>query len=251
MSIASAIQLKQQQVANAYSAILDKGGSLPATQNVDNLFDAIRSIPTSYNLMPATFTTNGEYSPSTFGLDGFSTVTVRVTPTLISKVISSNGRYEASSDDAQGYNIVVVEVPYIQREITSGGVYQVPSSSFTYQIPSGVSDLGDYVLSYSFYGSLGVIGANFSGLTNITGEKSLYMTFANCTNLVEIQFPDLTPTSFGTNTNQFNSMLSGVTGCTVHFPSSIETTINAWSDVIAGFGGTNTTILFDLGDSVG
>lgn len=247
MSIASAIEQKQQQVVNAYTAILDKGGALPSTQNINNLFDAIRSIPTGSNLMPATFTSNGEYSPSTFGLDGFSAVTVRVQPTLMSKEILSNGRYEASADNVQGYSIVVVDVPYIQREISSTGVYQVPSSSFVYQIPSGVTDLSDFVLSYAFYGSLGITEANFSGLENINGEKALYMAFANCTNLVNIYFYDLTVNSFGTNTNQFNNMLLGVTGCTVHFPASIESTIDTWSDVVSGFGGTNTSILFDLG----
>ena len=41
-------------------------------------------------------------------------------------------------------------------------------------------------------------------------------------------------------------MLSGVTGCTVHFPSNLESVIGSWSDVTDGFDGTNTTVLFDL-----
>ena len=41
-------------------------------------------------------------------------------------------------------------------------------------------------------------------------------------------------------------MLRGVTGCTVHFPSNLEAVIGSWSDVTNGFGGTNTTVLFDL-----
>ena len=41
-------------------------------------------------------------------------------------------------------------------------------------------------------------------------------------------------------------MLSGVTGCTVHFPSNLETVIGDWSSVTSGFGGTDTTVLFDL-----
>jgi hypothetical protein len=41
-------------------------------------------------------------------------------------------------------------------------------------------------------------------------------------------------------------MLQGVTGCTVHFPSNLQSVIGSWSDVTARFGGTNTTVLFDL-----
>jgi hypothetical protein len=41
-------------------------------------------------------------------------------------------------------------------------------------------------------------------------------------------------------------MLPGVTGCTVHFPSNLQSVIGSWADVTEGFGGTNTTVLFDL-----
>ena len=41
-------------------------------------------------------------------------------------------------------------------------------------------------------------------------------------------------------------MLRGVTGCTVHFPSNIQSVIGSWASVTGGFGGTNTTVLFDL-----
>ena len=45
MSIASAIATKQQQVADCYTAISNKGGTLPVTQNVANMPTAINSIP--------------------------------------------------------------------------------------------------------------------------------------------------------------------------------------------------------------
>ena len=44
MSIASAIQTKQQQIADAYTVVNNKGGTLPATQNLTNLATAISSI---------------------------------------------------------------------------------------------------------------------------------------------------------------------------------------------------------------
>lgn len=45
MSIATAIEAAQGKVANAYTAVNNKGGTLPATQNLSNLPTAINSIP--------------------------------------------------------------------------------------------------------------------------------------------------------------------------------------------------------------
>lgn len=61
-----------------------------------------------------------------------------------------------------------------------------------------------------------------------------------------LYFPALTPSSFGSYTNQFNSMFATGSDNTVHFPAAIQSTIGSWSDVQNGFGGTNTTVLFDL-----
>lgn len=45
MTIASAIATKQQQVADSYTAVSNKGGTLPATQNLTNLATTISTIP--------------------------------------------------------------------------------------------------------------------------------------------------------------------------------------------------------------
>jgi len=98
----------------------------------------------------------------------------------------------------------------------------------------------------SMFGNTGLTHIDFSSLTMITGSGAFNRTFTSCTNLTRVSFYALTPSSFGTYTNQFNSMLQGVTGCTVHFPMAIQSTIGSWSDVTNGFGGTNTTVLFDI-----
>ena len=66
------------------------------------------------------------------------------------------------------------------------------------------------------------------------------------TTLMSVSFPALTSQSFGASTNQFSGMLSMDEGVTVHFPSNLQSVIGDWSDVKNGFGGTNTTVLFDL-----
>ena len=98
----------------------------------------------------------------------------------------------------------------------------------------------------SMFERCGLIEVNFESLSTITGSSAMSSMFSECTSLENLWFPSLTPNSFGSYTNQFNYMLSGVTGCTVHFPIKIKNTIQNWSDVTNGFRGTNTVILFDL-----
>lgn len=50
MSISSEIQKLQTNLANSYEACNDKGATMPASQNFDNLADCIDSIPTGSSL---------------------------------------------------------------------------------------------------------------------------------------------------------------------------------------------------------
>ena len=63
MSIASAIQLKQEQVAEAYTAVSNKGGTLPSVQNLSNLASSINTIisGSSAVLITRTFSSNGTF----------------------------------------------------------------------------------------------------------------------------------------------------------------------------------------------
>lgn len=87
---------------------------------------------------------------------------------------------------------------------------------------------------------------NLSSLSNIGSASVFSNAFQECTSLATLSFPSLTANSFGGYNSQFNNMLAGVTGCTVHFPAAIQSTIGSWASVTNGFGGTNTTVLFDL-----
>jgi hypothetical protein len=103
-----------------------------------------------------------------------------------------------------------------------------------------------YAMQYTFENCTGLTSVDLSNLTTISGNYAMQYAFYNCTSLTSLSFPALTSTSFGSYTNQFNSMHSRVTGCAVHFPSNLQSVIGSWSDVTAGFGGTNTIVLFDL-----
>lgn len=103
---------------------------------------------------------------------------------------------------------------------------------------------GTQGLGYAFQNCSKLTNVNFDSLSTITGNSVLYYAFRSCTSLKELRFPSLS--NIGTSyTNQFSNMLSGVTGCTIHFPSSIQSNIQGMSGY-PNFGGTNTTVLFDL-----
>jgi hypothetical protein len=80
----------------------------------------------------------------------------------------------------------------------------------------------------------------------VNGSDAISGAFYGCASLTSVSFPALTSTSFGSYTNQFSDMLGDVDGCTVHFPSNLQSVIGSWSDVTSGFGGSRTTVLFDL-----
>lgn len=107
-----------------------------------------------------------------------------------------------------------------------------------------LEECGSKSFSNAFRGCTNLSQVDFSSLSTIS-PRGFEQTFVNCTNLSSISFP-LLRANFGSYTNCFNEMLYGVTGCTVHFPSNLQSVIGSWSDVQNGFGGTNTTVLFDL-----
>lgn len=108
---------------------------------------------------------------------------------------------------------------------------------------SALTTVGRLGLDQIFTGCAYLTSVDLSSLTNL-GWGALRYAFMDCPSLTSISFPALTSTSFGANTNQFNFMLSE-DGVTLHFPSNVQSEVEAL-DGYPDFGGTNTTVLFDL-----
>ena len=100
--------------------------------------------------------------------------------------------------------------------------------------------------NYMFNNCTGLTSVDLCSLSVMNRSGACTNMFSSCSNLTRLSFYALSTSSFGTYTNVFNNMLWGVNGCTVHFPMAIQSTIGSWADVTYGFGGSNTTVLFDI-----
>lgn len=110
-----------------------------------------------------------------------------------------------------------------------------------------LESLGWFGLSEAF-SSTALTSMTFPSLKKIHGLYSMASCFSWAKSLTSLSFPALVPHfyDYQNGGSIFNKMLQGVTGCVVHFPSNLQSVINSWPDVITGFDGTNTIILFDL-----
>lgn len=98
---------------------------------------------------------------------------------------------------------------------------------------------------FYMFNESGITNMSFPKLTSISSSGFGY-AFRNCLSLTTVSFGALTSTSFPSTIYIFGNMLQGCSNVTVHFPSNLQSVIGSWSDVVNGFGGTNTTVLFDL-----
>ena len=87
MSIASAITAAQGKVADAYTAVSNKGGTLPATQNLSNLPTAINSITVGKNSVTFGAVSGNDIS---YGL-GVATSTTITNP--VTDILNFNSSY--------------------------------------------------------------------------------------------------------------------------------------------------------------
>lgn len=159
--------------------------------------------------------------------------------------VKSIGSYGLCYAFAGCANLQIIDLSNLEN-ISDYGLYEAFSGSRLTSINLGaVTDIGSYGLYSAFYEAEDLSSVDLGNLFTI-GLRGLEQAFARCTELTSLSFPSLNSNSFGNTTNIFHDMCQYISGCTVHFPSNLESVIGGWSDVLGGFGGMNTTVLFDL-----
>lgn len=104
---------------------------------------------------------------------------------------------------------------------------------------------GRGALEYAFDACTALTSVEFSSLTTVSGYNSLGAAFSRCSSLTSLSFPALTVAGLQFGSSQFDDMIRGVTGCTIHFPAAVKAKMETMKGY-PNFGGTNTTVLFDL-----
>ena len=136
-------------------------------------------------------------------------------------------------------------------DYTCQGMFSGCTSLTSVDLSSLVAIFGaNNVVHQMFYGCTGLTSVSFPKLMLITpgttsGRTTLSALFTKCSNLQSLYFNKLLYTTQNLN-SCFNNMLVNCTNVTVHFPAEWASTMSSWSNVTNGFGGTNTSVLFDL-----
>lgn len=227
MSVSSELTKLNTNMQNAYTAVNNKGGTLPASQNMDNLATAIGSIPSGstpvINTLNVTPTTSAQTITAPSGVDGYSPINVSaVTSSIDSNIVAGNikdgvpilgifGTYRGINPSGTynitlngTYNITNYANVYVNVPATITGYIEFPS----YQVVNGVASkrsgalignefsnitsVGENGLYYAFYNNKGLTGyLNLSSLTSID-DYGLYYTFYRCSGLTGVDLSSLT-----------------------------------------------------------
>lgn len=277
MSIASAITAAQGRVADCYTAISGKGGTLPATQNLANMPTAINSIPsgggsTKYGASADTLlgdpnssgVLQGGTEQSDLVFDGVEDVanymlyykffSSKVKSVSFPDLTKAGYGYCLSYTFASCSSLTTISLP--ELTIVSGVaacncMFNNCSSLTSVSLPelTTISALSGCLSMFSGCSSL--VTVSFPKLVTITGGSCMQSIFSYCSKITDVYFNSLTTTSFGSNVNQFNNMFSsaGITSgsITMHFPSNLSSTISGLTSY-PNFGAATgrLTLAFDL-----
>lgn len=169
MSIASAITAAQGRVADCYTAISNKGGTLPVTQNLSNMPATIASIPS-----------------------GGSTKYGCTVDNLLGDV-DANGKLQAPSDLSG--NLTFTGVEDVNEYVLYYKFYRCKNLKQGVGFPDLVSVSGAYGLSRTFALCENITSISFPELTTIGGNYGCEAMFSGCSGLSSITLPKLTTVS--------------------------------------------------------
>lgn len=210
MTIESEITRIKTNIDNAYAALEAKGAAIPNEKNSANLVSTVNTITTEDSVSPLEITNEGELKKR-----------------------------------SQPFNLAFPTVTFINFRGAAYTFYEC--DGLTSVDLSNLQQVGHEGLRSAFEQCRNLNSVNLSSLQMIDSD-GLNSAFKSCTSLTSLSFPALNEASFDFlgYLDWFTDMLSGVTGCTVHFPANVERFMSSLDDTKRGFGGYKTTVLFDL-----
>ena len=153
----------------------------------------------------------------------------------------------------------------LNREVADG-VYQMPTTSFTWSLPSTATDIGDYGMYRALSGCTGLTSVDLSSLTTVSGNYAMQYAFTNCTGLTSVDLSSLRTISSGGYAMQYafhyctsltsvdlssltivggneamGCAFSGCTGLTGALDLSSLTTVNGSNTMYHAFSGCRLT----------
>lgn len=160
---------------------------------------------------------------------------------------TSNYKYELEGICSDCSNLTTVKLDNL-RQVGSYGLrdsFYRSSNLTTVNLDLLETVYGENAMRSTFYGTH-ITTMNFVSLKKIDGYNAMGECFANCSYLTSLYFPSLLAAQcFNEYTDCFDNMLNRTSNVTLHFPSNFSSIIPNL-DGYPNFGGTNTTILYDL-----
>lgn len=202
MSIATAITNLQGKIANAYTAIEEKGGTLPATRNAANLATAIDDIPQGevdkrkygatiddvYNV----YDTGPETNPRHVYFRPMAGVT-EFNATNVTDLDANGMRFTFFGKN----NLKSASFPALntignltfQSTFQESGISSVSFPALKY-FTNGYGN-GDYAFQNAFQGCTSLLSVSFPALSSTPGNYTFGDAFPGCTSLSSVSFPEL------------------------------------------------------------
>lgn len=265
MTIASEITRIQGNISDAYLSCSNKGATIPAQANSDNLANCISSIPTgsTINNEDITVTTNGTYTASS-GYTGLGTVEVTV-PTVNNTTLSvtptTSSQSFTPSSPYTGYGTITVNAvtSSIDANIQAGNIKDGVSilgvtGTYTGGGGSGYTEFPSYQVSggIATLRSCALTGNEFNNITEI-GTYGLYNTYyyqssANNTITGSVSFPNLTTVGLSGMRGTFQNQ-QGITS--ISFPELITVGESGFSSTFWGTTGITGSVSFPKLTTIG
>lgn len=173
---------------------------------------------------------------------------IGITSVDLSSLVSVTGQGACSAMFYDCKGITSVNLSSLTTVSTGGNgftnAFRGCTSLTTVDLSSLTTIGGNLCFSGTFYGCANLTSIDLSSFVGILSNSNGCMTttFGSCTSLTTLSFPCF---SYIYTSGAMDTMLTGCSGVTVHFPANKQSTISALSGY-PNFGGTNTTVLFDL-----